>query len=53
MVENQPKTSTSFRLSREALVLIRKLAEDNAISQAAVIEISVRRFSEQHRSVSQ
>ena len=39
------KTATSYRLSPEALDLIKRLAEELGISQAAVIEISVRMFS--------
>ena len=43
------KKSTSFRLSEEALKLIERLSTDLGISQAAVIEQSVRMLARRSR----
>lgn len=39
------KVSMGFRLSPEAVSLIRKLAEDNGVSQVAVVEMAIRKFA--------
>ena len=39
------KTATSYRLSAEALSLIKKLAKEHGISQASVIEMAVRKLA--------
>lgn len=39
------KQSTSFRLSGEALSLIRELSERLGLSQAAVVELAVRKLA--------
>lgn len=41
------KEPTSFRLSGEALSLIRELAERLGLSQAAVVEMAVRLLAEE------
>jgi predicted transcriptional regulator len=43
------KSPTSFRLSPEALRLIGELAEKLGISQAAVVEISVRALARKEK----
>lgn len=40
------KQPTSFRLSPEALALIREMAEKMGLSQASVLELAVRKLSE-------
>lgn len=40
------KTATSFRLSEQALQLIKALARKLGISQTAVIEMAVRKLAE-------
>jgi hypothetical protein len=42
------KQATSFRLSDEALTLIRELSAALGVSQAAVIEMAVRKIAKQH-----
>lgn len=39
------KQATSFRLSEEALETIRGLSEELGVSQAAVVELAVRRLA--------
>jgi hypothetical protein len=39
------KQSTSFRLSDEALTLIRELSTSLGVSQAAIIEMAVRKLA--------
>jgi predicted transcriptional regulator len=46
MPDKQP---TSFRLSPEALSLIRELAEKLGVSQAAVLEMAVRKMAKEER----
>jgi len=46
MPEKQP---TSFRLSPDALALLRELAERLGLSQASVIELAVRRLAKEER----
>lgn len=41
------KTSTSFYLSDEARELLRQLSAKLGISQAAIVEMLVRKFAEQ------
>jgi hypothetical protein len=43
-----PKQSRNFRLSPEALALIRELAERLGVSQAAILEMAVREFAKKH-----
>lgn len=45
MPNQSKKTSVGFRLTPEAVSLIRQLASDNGISQAAVIEMAVRKLA--------
>ena len=45
-----PKQATSFRLSDEALMLIRELAVSLGVSQAAVVEMAVRKLAKEHQS---
>jgi hypothetical protein len=44
-----PKKSTSFRLSDEALALIRELSSKFSISQTSVIEVAVRKMAKDER----
>jgi hypothetical protein len=44
-----PKQSTSFRLSDEALCLIRELSESLGLSQAAVVEMAVRKLAREEK----
>ena len=39
------KNSTSFRLSEEAIRLIKLLAEEKGVSQAAIIEMALREMA--------
>lgn len=43
------KTGTSFRLSKDALLIISKLSVELGISKTAVIELSVRSLQEKER----
>ena len=43
------KEPTSFRLSPEALALIREMAERLGVSQASVIELAVRKLAREER----
>lgn len=43
------KQSTSFRLSEEALSLIRELSERLGLSQAAVVEMAVRQLARERK----
>jgi predicted DNA-binding protein len=43
------KQSTSFRLSDEALCLIRELSESLGLSQAAVVEMAVRKLAREEK----
>lgn len=40
-----PKSHTSFRLSEEALTLLRRLKEKHGISEASALEMSIRRMA--------
>lgn len=41
------KQGTSFRLSPEAIALIKELAKNLGVSQADIIEIAVRKLAQQ------
>lgn len=43
------KNATSFRLSEEALHLIKLLAESKGVSQAAVIEMAIRDMAKKEK----
>ena len=43
------KNATSFRLSEEALHLIKLLAESKGVSQAAVIEMAIREMAKKEK----
>lgn len=44
------KVSRNFRLSPEALELIRELSEQLGLSQAAVLELAVRKLAEREKA---
>ena len=43
------KNATSFRLSEEALRLIKLLAESKGVSQAAIIEMAIREMAKKEK----
>ena len=43
------KNATSFRLSEEALNLIKLLAESKGVSQAAIIEMAIREMAKKEK----
>lgn len=40
-----PKRATSYRLSEEALALVRRLKERHGVSEADVVEMALRRMA--------
>jgi DNA-binding XRE family transcriptional regulator/predicted DNA-binding protein len=49
-VDTEKKKPTSFKLSPEALSLMRQLSEHLGLSQAGVVEMAIRKFSEAESS---
>ena len=43
------KQAVSFRLSPEAIVIIKELAKNLGVSQADILEMAVRKFAQQEQ----
>lgn len=49
MLSMRNKNSTSFRLSPEAIEIIKELAKKLGVSQADIVELAVRKLLKQER----